>query len=287
MIAVDLDGTLAVYGKFVPGHIGEPIPAMVERVKQMLADGQQVCIFTARVGALFLPFATEAAKEAAQTEYDAIVKWSLKHFGESIPVTAVKQYHMRVFYDDRAIQVEPNTGRLIEDAPGITTGTGLQVMYDEIDALRNAYIVVKTERDVARVELQKARFAPMGDNHHNARACPYCNTDGKLVYLDESTEFTEEQWQMLVRRMKDSDIVADPATNTGLFTDAEFMASGVRARYAIMAERKQYHAAIAEVARLNALLRDVLNSDMAMREEDEGEVSEILNRVREALAVSQ
>ncbi len=33
------------------------------------------------------------------------------------------------------------------------------------------------EQQVARLtlELSEARFRPMGDNHHNAAACPYCN----------------------------------------------------------------------------------------------------------------
>ena len=30
-------------------------------------------------------------------------------------------------------------------------------------------------------ELAEARFSPLGDNHHNALACPYCNPNGRLV----------------------------------------------------------------------------------------------------------
>jgi hypothetical protein len=35
----------------------------------------------------------------------------------------------------------------------------------------------KAEAEVERLqkELAEAKFAPLGDNHHNAAACPYCN----------------------------------------------------------------------------------------------------------------
>jgi len=49
-IGVDLDGTLAYYDEWRGlYHIGEPIPAMVDRVKRWLAEGRDVRIFTARV----------------------------------------------------------------------------------------------------------------------------------------------------------------------------------------------------------------------------------------------
>jgi hypothetical protein len=49
-IAVDLDGTLAVYDKWVDeSHIGPPISRMVERVKTWLTEGTEVRVFTARI----------------------------------------------------------------------------------------------------------------------------------------------------------------------------------------------------------------------------------------------
>ena len=42
-IGVDLDGTLAYYDYWRgPEHIGEPIPAMLERVQRWLAEGKDV-----------------------------------------------------------------------------------------------------------------------------------------------------------------------------------------------------------------------------------------------------
>jgi|GEM_PF-2138420 len=100
-IGVDMDKTLAVDHGFKGAEIiGKPIPAMVERVKQMLADGEDVRIFTARVS-------TDKTGKAQS----AIEAWSQQYLGEALPITNVKDAHMKEFWDDRARQVEPNTGR--------------------------------------------------------------------------------------------------------------------------------------------------------------------------------
>ena len=36
-------------------------------------------------------------------------------------------------------------------------------------------------------ELAAARYAPMGDNHHNAVLCPYCNPNGPLRFSTTPT----------------------------------------------------------------------------------------------------
>lgn len=49
-IGVDLDGTLAHYeGWKGVEHVGAPVPAMLQRVKDWIAKGVEVRIFTARV----------------------------------------------------------------------------------------------------------------------------------------------------------------------------------------------------------------------------------------------
>jgi hypothetical protein len=102
-IAVDLDSTLAHYTKFEgPTVIGAPIPAMVERVKQWLAEGKDVRIFTARV-------AEDKTGEARK----AIEAWLKKNIGQTLPITNVKDHHMKTLYDDRAVQVGRNTGELL------------------------------------------------------------------------------------------------------------------------------------------------------------------------------
>lgn len=112
-VGVDLDGTLAKYEGFVaPDEIGEPIPLMLGRVKRWLAGGADVRIFTARV---YWHEGDEAdwhkTKEAADLARAAIEKWCLKHLGKVLPITCTKDYHMHQLWDDRAVQIIPNTGR--------------------------------------------------------------------------------------------------------------------------------------------------------------------------------
>jgi hypothetical protein len=94
---VDLDGTLAHYEHWVStNHIGEPIPIMVTRVKTWLAQGRRVKIFTARAcSPEAIPF---------------IHEWCLTHIGQVLEVTNIKDYGMIELWDDRAVQVVPNTG---------------------------------------------------------------------------------------------------------------------------------------------------------------------------------
>ena len=118
-IAVDLDGSLAVYDTFKGHeHIGEPIWPMVNRVFQWLAEGKIVKIFTAR--------ASEPDPQKRLVALDAIAKWSLTVFGTSLPVTCIKDYGCVAIWDDRAIQLIKNTGQRadgIDDAPVVIGGT--------------------------------------------------------------------------------------------------------------------------------------------------------------------
>ncbi|HEX5426527.1 MAG TPA: hypothetical protein VFW94_23470 [Candidatus Acidoferrales bacterium] len=109
-IGVDLDGTLAQYGGWVDEHhIGAPIPAMVERVKQWLSEGREVRIFTARVAVADGNLARSGPEQISES----IQQWCEKHIGQRLAVTNVKDFGMICLYDDRCIQVERNTGRLI------------------------------------------------------------------------------------------------------------------------------------------------------------------------------
>lgn len=105
-IGVDLDGTLAYYDGWKGiEHIGAPIPLMVLRVQQWLAEGKTVKIFTARVG----PRRADVGEDPALI-LKTIEDWCLKHIGQVLPVTATKDFAMVELWDDRCIQVIPNTG---------------------------------------------------------------------------------------------------------------------------------------------------------------------------------
>lgn len=102
-IGVDLDATLAQYHGWTEAHdIGEPVPAMLERVKAWLDSGREVRIFTARV------FIDPDGKIAL-----CIQDWLESHGLPRLQVTCLKDYGMIELWDDRAVQVEPNTGRRI------------------------------------------------------------------------------------------------------------------------------------------------------------------------------
>lgn len=98
-IGVDLDGTLAEYHGWDNGKIGEPVQLMLARVKEMIANGATVKIFTARVSVT-----------PDRGDRKAIQDWLETHGLPRLEVTNVKDLHMIELWDDRAIQVTPNTG---------------------------------------------------------------------------------------------------------------------------------------------------------------------------------
>jgi len=111
-IGVDLDGTLAEHhDNWDYPTVGAPIPAMVERVKRWLAEGKDVRIFTARAHPIF-------GAVAAADNVHAIGEWTLAMFGQKLPVTCQKDPLMIELWDDRAVQVERNTGRRMDGAEG-------------------------------------------------------------------------------------------------------------------------------------------------------------------------
>ena len=116
-IGVDLDGTLAYYHGWSEGEIGPPIPAMVQRVKDWLSHGIEVRIFTARVG-LSGDYSAESRRSAdssfAAEQRALIEKWCEDHIGARLPVTASKDFAMIELWDDRAIQVLPNSGYRVD-----------------------------------------------------------------------------------------------------------------------------------------------------------------------------
>lgn len=109
-IGVDLDGTLAHYSGWKGiEHVGDPVPAMINRVRAWLASGTTVKIFTARVSVL-------------GRERDEVVghihAWCERHGLPALDVTCVKDFGMVELWDDRAVQVIPNTGARADGAQG-------------------------------------------------------------------------------------------------------------------------------------------------------------------------
>lgn len=116
-IGVDFDGTLATYNGWQGTSLGEPIPLMVDRVKGWLAQGKEVRIMTARVSSRNQANRAEKGEgmwEARAHEL-AIQDWCAKHLGCRLKVTAEKDFEMTELWDDRAITVEKNTGRILTE----------------------------------------------------------------------------------------------------------------------------------------------------------------------------
>lgn len=104
---MDLDGTLAEdTGWHGPGHVGEPVWPMLDRVRGWLAAGRAVKVVTARV-------APGTGLDGIRSRR-AIGAWLQRHLGRRLPVVCYKDRWMEELWDDRAVPVETNTGRPLD-----------------------------------------------------------------------------------------------------------------------------------------------------------------------------
>ena len=99
-IGVDLDATLCRYDGWIgPEHIGKPIPKMVDKVKEVIAAGYKVKIFTARC--------------AAKERLAPVTAWLEENGLGGLEITNVKDQYCIEIWDDRCVQVIPNTGQFV------------------------------------------------------------------------------------------------------------------------------------------------------------------------------
>ena len=100
-IGFDLDGTIAHYDEWRgEEHIGDPIPSMIELIKTYLAQGWTIKIFTARCG-------------NGERQITIIQDWLEAQGLPRLEVTNVKDFEMKMLFDDRCHRVQINTGRII------------------------------------------------------------------------------------------------------------------------------------------------------------------------------
>lgn len=120
-ILVDLDGTLAHYDAWKGiEHIGEPVPAMLARVKKWMEAGEDVRIFTARIypsvkfenitSFVLAKEKPETQEERAEVAGLFIREWCVKHLGKMLPITCRKNFETREIHDDRAVGILLNKG---------------------------------------------------------------------------------------------------------------------------------------------------------------------------------
>jgi len=97
-ILIDLDGTLAYY-KHGQRGIGEPIPAMLERVHAWIEDGYEIRLFTARSSV------PELEREVRE--------WLDSHGLDKVVISNLKDFGTAMVIDDIAREVVPNTGMFV------------------------------------------------------------------------------------------------------------------------------------------------------------------------------
>ena len=104
-IGFDVDKTLAeALGNYIPGEIGAPIEEMVDRLLNLLYQGTEIRIFTARV---------HSGNPDREVERQAISDWCSDNIGFRFPITAEKDSDLLYFFDDKGRQVVPNTGEVV------------------------------------------------------------------------------------------------------------------------------------------------------------------------------
>ncbi len=109
-IGVDLDGTLAREAGDTqdPERIGEPIEPMMQRVRQWIAQGKTVKIFTARA--------------SVPRQIELVKHWLKAHELPDLEVTNAKDFKMVELWDDRAVRVARNSGQPLEDRDAAELG---------------------------------------------------------------------------------------------------------------------------------------------------------------------
>lgn len=114
-IALDFDSTLVEHESGGDLTIGKPIKPMVEQVKQWVAKGYDITIFTARVSKWFK--SGEVRPESfKQKQRELICQFLVENELQCmfpVLITADKSPRFTHFVDDKAVKVIPNKGIII------------------------------------------------------------------------------------------------------------------------------------------------------------------------------
>jgi len=103
-IGVNFDGTLARDDGNYKGRssLGEPIPVVLARVKDRIAQGDVVVLFTSRLA--------DPTREDHGTVLAALHRWTETHVGERLFCTATKFPYLSEIWDWRAVFIPKNAG---------------------------------------------------------------------------------------------------------------------------------------------------------------------------------
>jgi hypothetical protein len=111
-IGVDFDCTLSMYFGYQSIGNGVAITPMIERVKKWISEGKDVRIFTARVAP-----SNNFSEEELVGHYKYIENWCKINIGAVLPIVYYKDVFLEEFWDDKAIQLIPNTGIRVDEIP--------------------------------------------------------------------------------------------------------------------------------------------------------------------------
>ena len=140
-VGFDLDGTLAKYDGWKGiEHIGEPVERMVLIAKLLHWLGKKIKIMTARV-------APRTGKDDSEKARGYVEKWCEKNLGFVPDITYVKDASMVALFDDRAVAVQPNTGKVLGGWP--------DALPKASDKAKNA--ILKTEKK-AGIDLRDGKY---------------------------------------------------------------------------------------------------------------------------------
>lgn len=169
---VDLDGTLAKWNGWKGvEHIGEPIERTKQMILKLLAAGKKVKIFTAR------------AHDPKAIPY--IKEW-LKHKGiPDLEITNKKDPGMIALYDDRAIRVEKNTGKIIKAVTGYYLDLDKSYLGESGDpfgssAFLRENIIRNNPKAVIMQSLQKEKKVYVNPADEKVTTKPRLITEGEL-----------------------------------------------------------------------------------------------------------
>ena len=128
VIGVDFDGTLfTTFEPYDPRKIGKPVPKMIKFVQKLIKQGKKVVILTARMNT------SEHTPQQLAFTRKLIRGACKKYIGKALPVTAEKHSTMKIIYDDRAVQVVRNTGKIVQHSTALYMSAGEPTWPDIID----------------------------------------------------------------------------------------------------------------------------------------------------------
>lgn len=155
-VGFDLDGTLAKYDGWKGiDHIGDPVAPMVVVAKLLHLLGKKIKILTARV-------APRRDGEGGDKARKYVEDWCRKNLGFVPEITYEKDASMAALFDDRAVAVEQNTGKVLGGWPDFLPKASDRVKKLVLDDAKwkSKTLKIRARRDPSGIQEKKAQSRP-------------------------------------------------------------------------------------------------------------------------------